>query len=57
MKYGGWLIGEWLIRLSDEQEIRVEVIRNQDIRVSGYQDSRVSGKRIEGGRWKKWIRD
>ncbi len=27
MKYGGRGIGEGLIRLSDEQEIRVEVIR------------------------------
>jgi hypothetical protein len=27
------LIGEWLIRLSDDQEIRVE-----DIRTAGYQD-------------------
>jgi len=27
------LFGEWLIRLSDDQEIRVEEIRNQDIRI------------------------
>ena len=27
MKYGGRGISEWLIRLSEEQEIRMEVIR------------------------------